>query len=118
MDYIAVILLPLNCLRMRQLRCLIRKVREASRGDVSTEWLIPFMTRRNLAKGDVLFRLGDPGNSMHLILAGSVRILEIGVEPGLRLPPVPARRQACPRERAALARRGRHGALLSPPSGR
>ncbi|MGH7402325.1 MAG: Crp/Fnr family transcriptional regulator, partial [Candidatus Rokuibacteriota bacterium] len=28
--------------------------------------------------GDVLFRLGDPGNSMHLVLAGSVRIVEIG----------------------------------------
>lgn len=74
-----VLLLPLNCLRLHQMRRLIRNVREASRGDVPTEWLIPFMTRRTLVKGDVLFRIGDAGNSMHLILAGSVRIVEIGV---------------------------------------
>jgi CRP-like cAMP-binding protein len=41
--------------------------------------LIPLMTRRNLVKGDVLFRRGDTGTSMHLILAGSIRIEEIGV---------------------------------------
>lgn len=74
-----VILLPLNCLRLHQLQGLIRKVREASRGDVSTEWLIPLMTRRRLAKGEVLFRRGEPGNSMHMILAGSVKIMELGV---------------------------------------
>lgn len=74
-----VLLLPLNCLRLHQMRGLIRRVREASRADVPSEWLIPLMTRRTLAKGDVLFRAGDVGNSMHLILAGSVRIVEIGV---------------------------------------
>jgi CRP/FNR family cyclic AMP-dependent transcriptional regulator len=74
-----VILLPLNCVRLRQMRHLIRKVREASRGEMPAEWLIPLMTRRRLAKGDVRFRLGDAGNSMHLILAGSISIEEIGV---------------------------------------
>jgi hypothetical protein len=72
-----VILLPLNCLRLHQMRRLIRQVREASRGDLSTEWLIPLMARSHHAKGEVLFRLGDPGDSMHLVLAGSVRILEL-----------------------------------------
>lgn len=72
-----VILLPLNCLRLHQMRRLIRKVREASRGDVSMEWLIPLMTRHHYPKGAVLFRMGDAGNSMHLVLAGSVRILEL-----------------------------------------
>jgi hypothetical protein len=76
------ILFPLNCLRLHQILGLIRKVREASQGDVSTEWLIPLMTRRNHAKGDVLFRMGDPGNSMHLVLAGSVRILELDTRLG------------------------------------
>jgi len=74
-----VILLPLNCLRLRQMRGLIRKVREASRGEIPVEWLIPLMTRRNLSQGEVLFRRGDAGNAMHLILAGSIRIEEIGV---------------------------------------
>jgi CRP-like cAMP-binding protein len=77
-----VILLPLNCLRLHQIRRLIRKVREAARGDLSTEWLIPLITRHHHAKGEVLFRLSDPGDSMHLILAGSVRILELDTRLG------------------------------------
>ncbi len=74
-----VVLLPLNCLRLYQVRLLIRRVQEASRGDVSTEALIPLMTRHCLKTGDVLFRLGDPASSMYLILKGSVRLVEIGV---------------------------------------
>src|SRR5262245_8743769 len=50
------ILLPLNGLRLLQMRALIRKVRDASRGDLSMEWLIPFLRRRALTKGDVLFK--------------------------------------------------------------
>jgi CRP/FNR family transcriptional regulator, cyclic AMP receptor protein len=73
------VLLPLNCLRLGQMRRLIRQVRVASRGDMPAEWLIPLMTRRHLARGDVLFRRGDPGSSMYLILAGSVRITELGI---------------------------------------
>jgi CRP/FNR family cyclic AMP-dependent transcriptional regulator len=73
------ILLPLNLLRLRQVRTLIRRVREASSGDLSMEWLIPLMTRRKLAAGDVLFRKGDPASSMYLILEGSVRLTEIDV---------------------------------------
>jgi CRP/FNR family transcriptional regulator, cyclic AMP receptor protein len=73
------ILLPLNLLRLRQVRTLIRKVREASSGDLSMEWLIPLMTRQKLAAGHVLFRMGDPASSMYLILEGSVRITEIDV---------------------------------------
>ena len=73
------VLLPLNCVRLQQMRTLIRRVREASRGDLSMEWLIPLMTHQRLASGDVLFRMGDPASSMYLILEGSVRITEIGV---------------------------------------
>ena len=78
------ILLPLNCIRLRQMRTLIRKVREASRADLSMEWLIPLMTRQKFESGHVLFRMGDPANSMYLILEGSVRITELGVllDPG------------------------------------
>jgi CRP/FNR family cyclic AMP-dependent transcriptional regulator len=73
------ILLPLNLVRLRQVRTLIRRVREASSGDLSMEWLIPLMTRQKLAAGHVLFRKGDPARSMYLILKGSVRITEIDV---------------------------------------
>jgi CRP-like cAMP-binding protein len=74
-----VVLLPLNCLRLHQVQRLIRKVRTAARGDLSSEWLIPLMTRQQFAKGDVLFRMGDMATSMCLVLSGSVRLVEIGV---------------------------------------
>jgi CRP/FNR family cyclic AMP-dependent transcriptional regulator len=76
------VLLPLNCVRLQQMRTLIRRVREAARGDLSMEWLIPLMTRQKLESGYVLFRMGDPANSMYLILEGSVRLLELGVALG------------------------------------
>jgi CRP/FNR family transcriptional regulator, cyclic AMP receptor protein len=77
--FLHVVLLPLNCLRLHQMRVMVRKVREAAQGDLSVEWLIPLLTRRRLEQGDVLFRMGDPASSMHLILEGSVRLVEIGI---------------------------------------
>ena len=76
------VLLPLNVLRLHQMRTLIQRVREASRGEVSMEWLIPLMTRQKFESGHVLFRIGEPANSMYLILEGSVRVVEIDVTLG------------------------------------
>src|SRR5689334_21469720 len=53
------ILLPLNVIRLRQMRGLVSKVHEASRAEPSTESLIPFMTRKMMKKSDVLFRKGE-----------------------------------------------------------
>ena len=52
------ILLPLNCIRLVQMRALIRKVRDAAQGELSMQWLMPFMHRRHVAKGETLFRRG------------------------------------------------------------
>jgi CRP/FNR family transcriptional regulator, cyclic AMP receptor protein len=76
------VLLPLNCLRLRQMLILIRKVREASRGNLSTEWLIPLMTHHRFESGHVLFRKGEPATSMYMVLEGSVRIVELDVALG------------------------------------
>jgi hypothetical protein len=73
------LLLPLNCLRLLQIRRSIRRTRGECRGDLSNECLIPLMSRHTFKSGDVLFRLGDPARSMFLILSGSVRVAEIGV---------------------------------------
>ena len=73
------LLLPLNCLRLMQMRRSILRVRGECRGDLSNERLIPLMSRHTFKSGDVLFRLGDPARSMFLILSGSVRVAEIGV---------------------------------------
>jgi CRP/FNR family cyclic AMP-dependent transcriptional regulator len=76
------ILLPLNCLRLVQMRTLIHKVHAASRGDLSMEWLVPMMRRRQCAKDEVLFRRGDPAKELYLVFSGSVRLLDLAVEIG------------------------------------
>ena len=73
------VLLPLNCLRLWQQRRLIQRVRAASRGEPSVEWLIPLMTRRVLRPGEVLFRRGEPATSLFLVLHGTIRIVEFDV---------------------------------------
>ena len=75
-------LLPLNCLRLLQMRALIHEVHEASRGDLSMEWLIPFMRRRSLTKGDVLFKRGDRATELYVMLRGSIRLVDVGVTVG------------------------------------
>jgi CRP/FNR family cyclic AMP-dependent transcriptional regulator len=76
------VLLPLNCIRLRQMRALVSKVHEASHAEVSTESLIPFMTRRMMRKGDVLFEKGDLAKEMYLALSGSIRLAGVGVSLG------------------------------------
>jgi len=73
------VLLPLNCLRLWQQRRLIQRVRAASRGEPSVDWLIPLMARRVLRPGEVLFRRGEPARSLFLILHGTIRIQEFEV---------------------------------------
>ncbi|MBI5345386.1 MAG: hypothetical protein HZB83_08670 [Deltaproteobacteria bacterium] len=48
-------LFPLNITRMIQMMRLVKKVREASRGEFSLDFLVPFMTKENFKKGDTVF---------------------------------------------------------------
>ena len=72
------ILLPLNCVRLIQMQTLIKKVREAAKGDCAMDWLIPYMQSRTVKKG-VLFRKGDAAEEMYIVLRGSVRLMDAGV---------------------------------------
>src|SRR5262245_5560865 len=58
------ILLPLNSLRLYQMQQLIKRVQEASRGDLSMDWLKPYMTASRCRAGDILFRKGDVADKM------------------------------------------------------
>jgi CRP-like cAMP-binding protein len=77
------LLLPINSLRLFQMRNLVKKARVAAKGDLSMDWLKPFMIRRNYRQGDVLFRKGQAANEMFLTVTGKFLVTEIGVE----LPP-------------------------------
>ena len=81
--FLYIVLLPINCVRLYQMLQLIKKVKTASQGDLSMDWLKPFMTKRHYNKGDVLFRKGDQANEMFFTVSGKFRVIELGVD----LPP-------------------------------
>lgn len=75
--------LPVNVIRLRQMLTLVKKARMSSQGDLSMDWLRPYMTPRRYRKGEVLFRKGDVANEMFLTVTGKFLVTEIGIE----LPP-------------------------------
>jgi signal-transduction protein with cAMP-binding, CBS, and nucleotidyltransferase domain len=72
--------MPVNFFRLRQMQKLIKRARVSSQGDLSMDWLRPFMTPRKYKKGDVLFRKGDAAKEMFLTVTGKFNVTEISVE--------------------------------------
>jgi CRP/FNR family cyclic AMP-dependent transcriptional regulator len=62
------ILLPLNIWRAIQMLRLIRRVETASKGDLSTEWLRPFMKEAQWNAGEVIFNRGDHADRLYMII--------------------------------------------------
>src|ERR1700751_2202340 len=77
------LMIPINAYRLRQMLALVKKARTAMQGDMSMEWLKPFMTDRKYRRGDILMRKGDAASEMLLTVTGKFRVVEINVE----LPP-------------------------------
>jgi len=78
--------LPINIVRLRQMLNLIKKARTSAQGDLSMDWLRPFMTPRKYRTGDVLFHKGDVAKELFLTVTGKFLVVEIGVElPGGRM---------------------------------
>ena len=75
--FLYVILVPLNSLRLYQMLELVKKVRVAAGGNLSMDWLEPFMTKRKCRQGDLLFRKNDLANEMFLVVKGTYRIPEL-----------------------------------------
>lgn len=76
------ILLPVNSLRLFQMKKLIRQVNEAAAGDLNMDWLKPFTTSRSFTAGTVLFNKGDAATELHFIMSGRFRVVERDVEIG------------------------------------
>jgi hypothetical protein len=74
------LLLPINSVRLYQMIKLIRKARVSAQGDLSMDWLKPFMIRRTYRKGDVLFRKGEPANEMFFTVTAKLLVTELGIE--------------------------------------
>ncbi len=72
--------LPINVLRLRQMLNLVKKARTSAQGDLSMDWLRPFMAPRKYRAGEVLFHKGDVAKEMFMIVTGKFLVTEIGVE--------------------------------------
>jgi hypothetical protein len=78
--FLYILLLPINVVRLHQMVKLVRKARVSAQGDLSMDWLKPFMISRKYHKGDVLFRKGDRANEMFMTITGKFLVREIGVD--------------------------------------
>src|SRR6202007_587622 len=74
------LMVPINAYRLRQMLALVKKARTATQGDMSMEWLKPFMTDRKSRQGEGLFKKDDPANEMLLTVTGKFLVKEIGVD--------------------------------------
>jgi CRP/FNR family cyclic AMP-dependent transcriptional regulator len=70
-------LLPLNVLRLRQIKRLINAVNAAGKSE-TFEYLIPYMRNEMHAKGEMLFSKGDAADKLYVIEEGSVFFPELG----------------------------------------
>lgn len=71
------ILMPLNFIRLQDMRRLISRVKDAGAGDLSSDWIRSFVTRRTFRAGDYLWRIGDPASEAIYIFSGEVELAEI-----------------------------------------
>jgi len=78
--FLYLLMIPINAYRLRQMLALVKKARSATQGDMSMEWLKPFMTQRKYRKGDILMKKGDAAHDMLLTVTGKFRVVEIDVE--------------------------------------
>ncbi len=71
------VLLPLNSWRAFQMLRLVRRVKAASKGDLSPDWLRPFMKEAHVKAGDILFSRGDHADRLYMIIDGEMHLEQI-----------------------------------------
>ena len=76
------VLLPLNFIRLRDMRRLIGDVSKAAEGDLNADWLRAFVTRKKYLASEVLWRAGDPAREALYVFSGTIELVEINKEVG------------------------------------
>ena len=74
------ILLPLNIYRLREMFNLVKQVKVAAQGDMSMDWLKPFMSKRSIKAGDILFQKGDEADHVYFVVSGRLHLNEIDID--------------------------------------
>jgi hypothetical protein len=72
--------LPINVVRLGQVLNLNKKARRSASGDLSMDWLRPFMTPRKYRRGEVLCCKGDVAKERFLVINGKILITELDIE--------------------------------------
>lgn len=73
---------PVHGYRAWQMHQLTRRISAAVDGDLSLDWLKPYMTSRKAPAGTTLFRKGEPATEMFYITSGSLHLVELDIEVG------------------------------------
>jgi len=76
------VLLPLNSFRLFQMMRLVTKVKVASEGDLSMDWVKSFTTSRHYVSGATIFAKGDVADAMFFPVSGSYRLVEMAIDIG------------------------------------
>ncbi len=74
------LVLVLNSYRLHQMLQLVREVKKSVQGDLSMDWLKPFMTERKCKAGEVLFYKDEKAEDMLYIVSGRFKLVESGIE--------------------------------------
>jgi len=74
------VLLPINCMRLAEMKRLTARVHAAtSSKDLSVVWLKPYMKSTRFKAGEILFNKGDQAEHLYILAEGHVEFIEIGV---------------------------------------
>ena len=77
---VQLVMLSINSWRLHQMLQLICDVRKSVSGDLSMDWLRPFMTERQCATGEILFYKDEKAEYLLYIVSGRFRLVESGIE--------------------------------------
>lgn len=78
--FLHLVVLPINIFRLYQMIELVKKIKLAVSGDLSIEWLIPFMTKSRYRKNEIIFNKGEIANELFYVVKGRFHLIESGIE--------------------------------------
>lgn len=76
------VLLPMNLWRTVEMMRLVRRVEAAAKGDLSVDWLKPFMKTARYRADEILFRRGDDADRLYMLISGTILLEEINIALG------------------------------------
>ena len=76
------VLLPLNLLRIRELRRLMAIAEQVDNGTFSAAWLLPFGTQVQFKAGDTVFAEDEPADALYVVVNGWARVERTGARIG------------------------------------